>query len=287
MRSTLRIFLFSLALLPVQTVSGAQFFYVLQNPAYFGGGNSKTGFEIDGLENKEVQARINSTLRSEWTGISGLEPGPGSASMHHGGPAPEGYSDYHYYNSTTENCGWVRFKNSDSLLRLPEVQHNYGQGTDLESFYSVVAAGKMAWISFQVFVDGDYLELVHKEITFSLVDGRVLPNACKIPFSPHGRDTIKARLDEAARNSFKLPDSLCTLAATRPLPDSCTITSEALICWLNRENSRAPGVIGMSYMPQCKTGAGLVSVIAVGYGLNFVIPFLHEESWQKLQRMYE
>jgi hypothetical protein len=234
---------------PAQTA----FHYVLQNPKYYGIENARAWFEISGLKDKVVQKRINDTLRSlfyektlftdkDITGATTRRNEPG-----------KGFTDYTFFNGTTYGNGWIRFKDSDSLLRLEKADGYYGGGMCMYEFMQSVALGKMAYINISMAKGKGEIRL-----SFSLITGHIIPSEYTIHIDPSKKDSLDKVLNasaEIARTAQTGTIHNCRMLDAAVLPDSFQVSSIYLIEWFNAKEGLERPYYHRTYNMICLNGA--------------------------------
>jgi hypothetical protein len=291
--------LFLLLTLSVSGVVNAQksdtvrFYYVLQNPRFYGIDNAKSWFEISGMNDKNVQAKINSTLRAAYFEKTELDTGGQNATTFDELHTPSGYTDYSFHNGQTYGYGWVRFKDEDSILRLSKADGYYGSGTNLGGFSQEVAQGKLGWIaiySSRIKDSGNFDDRT-VNLAFNLRTGNVIAHEYVVMIDPGKRDSLENVLK--AKALLEVNNGVYrngVIINSEHLSDSVVVSVAHVIRWMNGVKPNYPTVISRYFIAKTTliSDGREVQWKPMSY-LTFdeAIPFLNQDEWQKLQLIYQ
>lgn len=284
---TMRSIFLLLALMPLLATATikdtTKVYYVLQNPKFYGLENARAWFEIHGLKNSLAEQKINDTLRKIFNEKTLFTEGGFGATLQDD-QAPKGYKDYYFNNGHTYGEGYVRFKESDSLLRITEADGYYGAGMNLEGFNTRIAEEKMLWIQIsraQNFSNsGDYF--------FSLTTGEVMPPKFYVLLAPEKKDSLSKLLyamamkkakDEYPFKSFEITDI--------PLSDSIEISSVNLIQWFTGWPNAAGVYQNYPYNAEHDFMTTVPSRMYVQLNFDESMNFFVAGTKEKLQKIYE
>jgi hypothetical protein len=290
------LFLLVIISLPVlihaQKTDTVRFVYVVQNPKFYGLDKALSWFEIEGLADKTVSQSINDSLRKAYNHVTDLEEGSESATMRSDRPTPRGYTDYYFWNGQTYGNGWIRFKDSDSLLRLTDVDGYYGSGKNIGGFSQEILEGKLAWIGIhttRIKNDGmQYNQSIN--ISFDLRNGKKLSAEFTVRIDPSKRPELERLLQEKAEETFHAGGYFrdAKITGSDRMTDSVIISMAQLIRWKRSEKSEYSNTICRDYEAD-----GILTSTNQPYHwksqacLTFdeAIPFFHKEDWRELQNL--
>lgn len=280
-------FSISVLLLSARDKTGkVSFYYVLQNPKYYGLDSARSWFEIDGISDPAVQDKINDTLRKVFYETTNFRAGETTVRGVGQGPTPPFHTDYTFDNGITYGIGWVRFKDSDSLLRLKTANGYHGSGMHLNGFSTMIAKGKIAWI--QIEPIGVPMQQGVIRLGFSLVSGNILPQSYRVAIDPAKRDSLAGIFDKIAsitkdQDTTNIHD--CVVKNSEPMADSVTIGITVLIAWFRGDMHPNQHLLERKYMRTCqnKSNQPMNRDFVAFLNFNESIPFLKQDDWLKLQ----
>lgn len=268
-----------------------RFVYVVQNPLLFGN-NAKAWFEIEGLQNKTVAKKINDTLRKAFVEKTEFDTFDIHwATMRNDDHTPKGYTDYSFFNGQTYGNGWIRFRNSDSTVRLTKADGYYGSGKNLGSFSQEVAEGRLAWI-------GIYTSRFHEDgsfddraidFAFDLRNGNVIADKYPVRIDPSKRDSLENVLTAKVNHEInnKEREVKGTIIHAYPFSDTVVVTVAQLIRWMNGAKPIYPVAISRYYDASVITNNLNYQIWKPMAFLTFdeAVPFFLEEDWNKVKSL--
>lgn len=276
-------------LVQAQKNENVRFYYVLQNPKMFGTDSARAWFEIAGMKDKVVQAKINDTLRKSFYATTNFrDNGPVRGGVGWT-PTPPFHTDYTFNNMSTYGHGWVRFKDRDSLLRLTEADGYYGSGVNLIGFTTAIAQGKIAYIYIQC--GSSYRPSTPNEFTFSLITGNCLPNKFYIRLDPTKKDSLENLLFRGiVYEPYPKPVGChdCKFVRAEPLSDSVVIAAKDLIAWFDHSEQHIL-LISQNFRISCLMGNNEERTHTTSNYLRIQesIPFLRYDEWTAVQEIYK
>lgn len=274
-----------------QKTDSARFYYVLQNPKFYGIDKAHSWFEIHGLKDKKAEAKINASLRKAYFERTELDTSDQGATMRTDDKTPKGFTDYSFYNGQTYGYGWIRFKDSDSLLYLNDADGYYGSGTNLGGFWAVVAEGKLAWIQITPSSYNDHLSRNNSiTLAFHLGNGEQIKDTYTLHVDPLKRDSLMHVLDQkaiAVANSGIYHDS--KILKRDPLSDTVQISLSQYIQWLNGKPNPYANAICRSFEVSSVMQDGRIVKWNPNGCLTFTeaIPFVKQDEWHALKEIYK
>jgi hypothetical protein len=264
----------------------ATFYYVVQNPKFFGLKEARSWFEISGVSDKSVEQKINAYLKTIFFEKTELDTVQGGAIQ----PAitPKGYTDYTFYNGQTYGEGYIRFKDTDSLLYLTKADGYFGSGTNLGGFSQETVPDKLAslWIEPSSFKSTGNSVGRSIDLGFDLRTGNTIPLEYVVMVDPAMRDSLenvlKAKALQQVNNSLY---SGGVIIGSEYLSDSVVVTLAQVIRWMNGVKYNYPMVVSRYF--SAKT-----TMISDGREVRWkplaqltfdeAIPFIREEDMKKL-----
>lgn len=265
------------------------FYYVLENPKYYGLDSARSWFEIDGINDLAIQNKINDTLRKVFYETTNFRVDVPELRGVGQGPTPPFHTDYTFDNGNTYGIGWVRFKDSDSLLRLKTADGYHGSGMHLNGFSTMIANGKIAWIQIEP-IGVSRAEQGIIQLGFSLVSGKVLPQSYRVAIDPAKRDSLEDIFDKIASTAKDYDTTNihdCVVKNARPMPDSVTIGITVLIAWFRGDMHPNQHLLERKYMRTCQNKGNQLMDRDFTAFLNFKesLPFLNQDDWLRLQSL--
>jgi len=267
-----------------------RFVYVLQNPNYYGIDSARSWFELEGTDDKTVQYAINDSLKSSFFELTNLEDGTQNATSRRDKETPEGYTDYFFWNGQTYGNGWVRFKDSDSLLRLTSADGYYGSGARIGGFSQEILEGKLAWIEIHTTrFSNDGMEYDRSiDLAFDLRTGKKLPAEFPVRIDPAKRPELEQILLSKAEQLHNDNDGFRDqkITGSDRLSDTVMVSMAQLIRWKRGEKDQyatticryfeADGILTSTNQPYHWKPQACVT-------FDEAIPFFLKEDWSKLQ----
>lgn len=266
------------------------FYYVLQNPKFFGPEQAKAWFEIDGLKDEAVEARINDTLRKVYFEPTLLEGGNQIATLRPDTNTPKGFTDYFFWNGQTYGNGWVRFNDSDSLLRLAKADGYYGAGKNLGGFSQEISEGRLAWIGIYTtyFFEEGKVQDRSIDLAFDLRTGKVIPHEYKVHIDPAKRDSLErvllAKMQNDINNSSG-PYHDGKIKTSGPLSDTVTVTMAQIIRHLNGKKDIYSMTISRYFEVAAANGMNATWKPVMYLSFDESVPFFVREEWMKLLQL--
>ncbi len=271
-------------LLPAKNIDSTRFYYVVQNPAFYGVENARAWFEISGIKDEKVQRKINDTLKKIFFEKTLFTLGSGGTTQ--GDTLLAGHTTYTYFNGQTFGDGWIRFKDSDSLLFLLEADGYYGGGMCLSGFWQHIAPGKLGFLSI------DPTRKNGSQLTFSLVTGNIIPNTFYVKLRTDLRDSVERTLFTRAEGSINEVQnglSNCRIIEPLPLTDSVMIGTSMLIKWYTNTMDENQGLIYRNYKMKCTNVKGDEIDWKTNSMIKFIeaLYFLEPEEINRMKNYYK
>ena len=226
----------------------ATFYYVVQNPKYYGVKEARSWFEIAGMADKSVEKKINTYLKSVFFEKTGLDTQQGGTLQPD--RTPKGFTDYTFFNGQTYGYGYIRFKDSDSLLYLTKADGNHGSGANLGSFSQETVPNRLAALSIYVsgMKENGNIDDRSIDLAFDLRTGNIIPNEYVVMIDPSKRDSLENVLKAKALldvNNGVYRNGV--IINSEYLSDSVSVTLAQIIRWMNGVKPNYPIVITRYY----------------------------------------
>ncbi len=274
-----------------QKTDTVRFVYVVQNPLFYGQ-DARSWFEMEGLKDKSVQKQINDTLRKAFFKKTEFDSAIQYATLRGDKKTPKGFTDFTFFNGQTYGNGWIRFKNSDSLVRLTDADGYYGSGKNIGGFAQEIADGTLAWIGIHTtrFMNEGMESERSINLSFDLRTGQSLPSQFIVRIDPAKRPELELILETKVKQSLSEGTYFRDgkIVGSDKLSDTVIVTMAQLIRRKRGEKSEYSNTICRYY-----EAAGVM----ISNNQNFhwrppacltldeAIPFFINEDWSKLQNL--